>query len=94
MTSAGGTKRFKHLLPIEKLILSLPHSNVEEESPFSMVKRNKTAFRPTLDPQETLGRILTVKLPLKRRKSNKMDMPNDVLTRAWEYNKAHFSINQ
>ena len=30
-----------------------------------MVTRNKTAFRPNLDPQETLGNILTIKLALK-----------------------------
>ena len=84
--------------PIAKLILSLPHSNAEEEDLFSMVKRNKTAFRPNLDRQETLGSILTVKLALKGEKIHKVDIPNDILTRTkkatWEYNKAHSSINQ
>ena len=83
---------------IVKLILSLPHSNAEEEHLFSMVKRNKTAFRPNLDRQETLGSILTVKLALKGEKIHKVDIPNDILTRTkkatWEYNKAHSSINQ
>ena len=98
MTSANGAKRFKRLLPIVKLILSLPHSNAEEEHLFAMVKRNKTAFRPNLDRQETLGSILTVKLALKGEKIHKVDIPNDILTRTkkatWEYNKAHSSINQ
>ena len=84
--------------PIAKLILSLPHSNAEEEHLFSMVKRIKTAFRPNLDRQETLGSILTVKLALKGEKIHKVDIPNDILTRTkkatWEYNKAHSSINQ
>ena len=98
MTSADGTKRFKRLFPIAIIILSLPHSNAEEERLFSMVKGNKTAFCPNLDPQETLGSILTLKLALKVEKIHKMDIPKDILTRAkkatWEYNKAHSSINQ
>ena len=98
MTSADSTKRFKRLFPIAKLTLTLPHSNAEEERLFSMVKRNKTAFRPNLDPQETLRSILTVKLALKGEKVHKMDITNDILTRAkkatWEYNQAHSSINQ
>ena len=93
-----GTKQFKRLFPIAKLILSLPHSNAEEERLFSMVKRNIAAFRPNLDPQETLGSIFTVKLALKGEKIQRMDILNDILTRAkkatWEYNKAHSSINQ
>jgi len=35
---------------MSKLILVLPHSNVEERV-FSMVRKNKTAFRPSLDPK-------------------------------------------
>ena len=80
---------------IVKLILSLPHSNAEEERLFSMVKRNKTAFHPNLDPQEILGSNLTIKLAFKGKKIQKMDIPNDISTRAekttWEYNKAHSS---
>ena len=68
MTSADGTQQFKRLFPIAKLILSLPHSNTEEERLFSTAKQNKTAFRSNLDPQETLGSILTVKLGLKGEK--------------------------
>ena len=63
-----------------------------------MVKQNRTAFWPNLDPQETLGSILTVKLALKWEKIHTIDIPNNILTRAkqaiWEYNKAHSSINQ
>ena len=63
-----------------------------------MVKQNKNAFRPNLDPQETLRSILSVKLTLKEKKVYKTDIPNNNLTRAkkatWEYNKAHSSINQ
>ena len=47
-----------------------------------MVKQNKTAFWPNLDPQETLGSILTVKLALKWEKIHTIDIPNNILTRA------------
>ena len=50
MISADGTKRLKRLFPISKLIISLPHSNAEEERLFYMVKQNKNVFRPNLDP--------------------------------------------
>ena len=60
-----------------------------------MVKRNKTAFHPNFDPQEILGSNLTIKLAFKGEKIQKMDIPNDISTRAkktiWEYNKAHSS---
>ena len=44
------------------LVLIIPHSNAEEERVFSMVRKNKTAFRPALDPKGTLSSILTIKL--------------------------------
>ena len=72
VTSADGTKQFKPLFPIAKLTLSLPHSNTEEERLFSMIKRNKTAFRPNLDSQEALESVLTLKLALKGEKIHKM----------------------
>ena len=97
ITSVVGTKRFKCLFPIAKLILSLPHSNAEEER-FSLFKRTKSAFCPNLDLQETLRSIFTVKLTLKGEQIQKMDTPDNILTRAqkvtWEYSKAHSSINQ
>ena len=63
-----------------------------------MVKQIKKAFHPNLDPQETLGGILTKKIALNGKKNHTMDMHNDNLARAkkvtWEYKKAHSSINQ
>ena len=71
MTSADGTKLFKRLFPIAKLILSLPpQSNAEEEYLFSMVKRNKTVFRSNLDPQDNLGKYFYRKTNFKRRKKS------------------------
>ena len=57
-----GTVKFKRLSKIALLILTLPHSNAEEERVFSMVTKNKTKFRPNLQLDTTLSSILTVKL--------------------------------
>ena len=54
--------RFSRLSAVAKLVLVIPHSNAEEERVFSMVRKNKTAFRPSLDPKGTLSSILTIKL--------------------------------
>ena len=85
------TVRFRRLFPIAKLILSLPHSNAEEERLFSMVKLNKT-FRSNLDPQDNLGKYFDRETIFKTEKIMDLpiDIPNDILTRAkkatWEYN--------
>ena len=47
------------------MVLTIPHSNAEEERLFSMVRKNKTAFRPNLDPAGTLSSILSIKLAAK-----------------------------
>ena len=57
-----GTMRFPKLSKVARLVLTLPHSNVEEERVFSMVTENKTSFRPNLGMAGTLQSILTIKL--------------------------------
>ena len=55
LKSPDGTVRFKRLCQIAKLVLVLPHSNAQEERVYSMEKKkNKTLFRPSLDPKGTL----------------------------------------
>ena len=34
-------KRFKHLTKLAEIVLVIPHSNAEEERPFSIVRKNK-----------------------------------------------------
>ena len=60
--SPDGMFRFSRLAAVAKLVLVLPHSNAEEERVFSMVRKNKTPFRPNLKIDGTLQNILTVKL--------------------------------
>ena len=58
----NGTGRFTRLSLIAMLILVIPHSNAEEEHVFSMVCKNKTAFRANLYPKGMLSSIFTIKL--------------------------------
>lgn len=46
MRAPDSRPRFARLCRIAKLTLVLPHSNAQEERVFSMVQKNKTAFRP------------------------------------------------
>ena len=62
MKDADESFKFSRLANVAKLVLVLPHSNAQEERVFSMVRKNKTAFRPSLDPKGTLSCILTIKL--------------------------------
>ena len=49
---------------VAQLDLTMPHSNAFEERVFSMIRKNKTPFRPNLDPEQILGSIITTKLAL------------------------------
>ncbi len=54
--------RFLRLGAVAEIVLVLPHSNAQEERVFSMMRKNKTAFRPNLKLDGTLQNIITVKL--------------------------------
>ena len=92
MRDPDNTLRFARLSQIVKLILVIPHSNAEEERVFSMVRKNKTAFRPSLDPKGTLSSILTIKLA-NTQPAHSYESSKKVLKKAksatWDYNKAH-----
>ena len=62
MKNVDSSYRFEKLSKISKLILTVPHSNTEKKSIFSMARKNKTGFRPNMDPDETLVSLITVKL--------------------------------
>jgi len=85
---------FKKLAKIALLVLTLPHSNAQEERVFSMVTKNKTKFRPSLGLDGTLSSILTIKLA-NEKPCFAFEPPQEVLDTAKkatvEYNKAHSS---
>ena len=92
MKAPDSTLRFYRLCQIAKLVMVIPHSNAQEERVFSMVQKNKTSFRPSLDPKGTLSSILTVKLA-STSDAHSYEPSKEVLRKAktatWEYNKAH-----
>ena len=92
MRAADNSFLFPRLAEVAKLVLTIPHSNAQEERLFSMVQKNKTAFRPSLDPKGTLSSILAIKLATKE-PAHSFEPPKDVLHNAkaatWEYNKVH-----
>ena len=90
--AVDGSLSFSRLSRIAKLALVIPHSNAAEERVFSMIRKNKTSFRPSLDPKGTLSSILKIKLA-DGRPSHLYEPTKDVLKQAksatWEYNKQH-----
>lgn len=96
MKRPDGQSRFPRLSNTALLVLTIPHSNAAEERVFSLIRKNKTAFRPNLDPKETLGSIVTVKMELQNGGSTrKYDFPPTVLSAAKkatkQYNNLHSS---
>ena len=87
-----GSFFFSRLSKVAKLVLLIPHFNATEERIFSIVRKNKTAFRPSLDPKGTLSSILTIKLS-STEPAHVYDPSKEVLCKAksatWEYNKTH-----
>ena len=92
LTSGDGRQRFKRLSKIAMLVLTIPHSNADEERVFSMVRKNKTPFRPSLGLDKTLPSLLTVKLAVEE-PCHKFEPHPSIVARAgkvtWEYNKEH-----
>ena len=66
-----------------RLVLTVPHSNSKEE---------KTCFRPNVDPEETLGSLITVKLATENEPIHNIKLQQEVLDKAKkatkEYNKS------
>ncbi len=79
----GGDGRltFPRLSKTAKLVLIIPHSNADEERVFSMVRKNKTPFRPNLSLDKTLPSLLTVKLATEE-PCHKFSPPPHVVQRA------------
>ena len=90
---AENTLLFPRLWKVVRLILTIPHSNAEEERVFSVVRKNKTSFRPRLDPEETLASIVTVKLAMEPESVETFNIPQEVLiaakTATYKYKLSH-----
>jgi hypothetical protein len=62
LKTASDLMRFGRLYRVAKAILVIPHSNAQEEGLFSMIRKNLTDTRKSLDIDGTLGNMLKVKL--------------------------------
>ena len=84
---------FPRFSKVVRLILTILHSNAEKERVFSIVRKNKTCFRPRLDPEETLASIVTVKLAMESESVETFNIPQEVLTAAesatYKYKPSH-----
>ena len=94
MSNVDGSERFALLTQVAHLVLTIPHSNAAEEPVFSIIRKNKTPFRPNLDSEETLGSIVTTKMALSKDvPPYKFEPPKDLLVAAKkatrEYNLGH-----
>ena len=85
---------FERLAKVALLVLTIPHSNAQEERVFSLVTKNKTKFRPSLKLDGTLASILMIKLA-NEQPCYKFDPPQEVIASAKKatiaYNQAHSS---
>ena len=66
---------FLRLWKVVRLILTIPHSNAEEERVFFIVRKNKTSFLRRLDPEKTLASIVTVKLAVESETVDTFNIP-------------------
>lgn len=91
--------RFKHLFKLAKVVLTVVHSNAVEESLFSRVRKNLTAYRSSLSLDGSLSSIITFQMNREDGEQCFEYSPsNDVLDKAkkvtWEYNKEHSKQHQ
>lgn len=97
LKTPDGINTFQRLAAVALLVLTLPHSNAEEERVFSMVTKNKSKFRPSLKLDGTLSSILTIKLA-NPEPCHQFEPSPEILKSSKkatvEYNRAHSSKKQ
>ena len=82
---------------IALFLLTIPHSNAAEERVFSMIGKNNTKFRSTLDLATSLNAIMLIKMnqPEHLLPCHRWKIPNELLKRCKsacrEYNQEHSS---
>uniref|UniRef100_A0A1X7VF41 HAT C-terminal dimerisation domain-containing protein n=1 Tax=Amphimedon queenslandica TaxID=400682 RepID=A0A1X7VF41_AMPQE len=93
MTAVAYEERKNQLdAKVELQVLVIPHSNAEEKRVFSLVRKNKTRFRPSLKLDGTLWSIIQIKLanpePCHRYELTK-EVIGEAETATMIYSKAH-----
>ena len=90
----NGKLKFGLLASVAKLVSIFPHSNADEERVFSLVRKNKTAFRANMSLETTLPSILHCKVNFFahtkcfdfRPSAHLLQNANRAM---WQYNKEH-----
>ena len=86
--------KFQGLSKIAKLVLIITRSNASKERGFSLIRKNKTTFRPSLGLDGTLSSLITTKMAIEE-PCIKVEPSKALLETAkkatLEYNKAHSS---
>ena len=90
--SAWISCEFPHLSQVAELVLTLPQSNADEERVFSLVSKNKTDFRESIDLNRILSSVITDKMNLDE-SSHQFKPCKNLLKKAnvatWIYNQLH-----
>ena len=92
MKEVDGRLILGRLARVALLVLTIPHSNTEEERVLSLVTKNKTKFRPNLKLNGTLGSLLTINLANKQHcyQIEPTDTVIDIVKKAaMKYNQAY-----
>ena len=88
--------RFQLLAEVAQLVLTLPHSNADEERVFSLIRQNKTDARSSLSLDGTLSSLITVKMATPE-PSHRFEPPLSLIARSKkvtaEYNAQHKKSN-
>lgn len=80
MRDADGIRRFENLPRAGLLALTISHANPGEQRIFSMTTKNNTCFRPNLNPDETSGSMITIKLAMQDKDVTKMALKPEFLS--------------
>ena len=59
-TPGSNDKEFDLLAKVARCIMTIPHSNASEERIFSLINKNKTPSRSSLQADETLSSLLII----------------------------------
>lgn len=90
---ADGQYWFPHLSKVAEVVMLIPHSNAEEERIFSIVRKTKTDFRPSLSSSTTLTSLIMTKLAMPDGSAVKFEPSKELLTKAKKatmmYNREH-----
>ena len=98
MMKVAGTNRskFENLFNMDKVVVVIIHSNAEEESVFSHIRKNLTPQRASLNLDGTLSSIISFQLSRPQSEPCYMYKPSSNVIKKdkkakWVYNKAHSS---